>query len=171
MDLKQTILDEHSKKQCMKIVNWVGNNEDRFAELMKLFFDGDNLVAQRAGWPISYCVMAHPKLAEPYFKKLIDLLNKPSVHNAIHRNIVRLLQSVEIPGKFEGQVMDTCFNFIQSPSTPAAVKAFSITCLENLSKKYPEILPELRLIIEERWDTESAAFRSRARRILKTGKK
>ena len=165
MDLRQAILKEHSKKQCTKIVKWVGKNEDRFAELMKLFFNGDDLVAQRASWPMSYCVMAHPNLVEPYFKKLLILLNKPDLHNAIHRNIVRLLQSVEIPEAFEGQVMDACFKFIQNPSTPVAIKAFSITCLENLSKKYPEILPELRLIIEERWDSESAAFRSRAKKI------
>jgi len=39
--------------------------------------------------------------------------------------------------------------------------------LENLSKQYPEIKHELKVIIEERWDYETAAFHSRAKRILK----
>jgi len=39
--------------------------------------------------------------------------------------------------------------------------------LENMSERYPEILPELKTIIEARWEFETPAFRSRARKILK----
>jgi len=63
--------------------------------------------------------------------------------------------------------MNSCFSFIESVSTPVAIKAFSLTTLYNLSKSYPEIKNELKLIIEERWDDETAAFKSRGRRILK----
>ena len=31
MDLRQTILAEHSKANCNKIVKWVGNSQKRFA--------------------------------------------------------------------------------------------------------------------------------------------
>lgn len=167
MNLKETILEEHSKKQCDLIVKWIGNDSGRFAQLMKLFFEGEYRVTQRAAWPMSYCVQKYPELIRPYFKKLLDNLNKKGLHNSIIRNTVRLLQTVDIPKKFEGQVMNTCFNFIQDPSTAVAVKAFSLTILEHLSVKYPEIIPELKLIIEERWGQETVAFRTRARKILK----
>jgi hypothetical protein len=49
-----------------------------------------------------------------------------------------------------------------------AIKAFALTVLQNLSAVYPDIKPELKLIIEERWPHETAAFHSRARKILKT---
>jgi hypothetical protein len=48
-----------------------------------------------------------------------------------------------------------------------AVKAFSLTILENLCKTYPEILPEIKTIIEARWEEETPAFRSRAGKILR----
>jgi hypothetical protein len=51
------------------------------------------------------------------------------------------------------------------------VKAFSLTILEQLSKEYPEILAEIITVIEERWEYETAAFHSRARKILKKNKK
>ena len=63
--------------------------------------------------------------------------------------------------------MDICFEYISSPTEAIAVKAFALTILENLSKKYPEIKPELKTIIEDRWDYETAAFHSRAKKILK----
>ena len=167
MDLHEEILKEHSKAQCDKIVRYVGKDPKKFAVLMKLFLGNEYRVTQRAGWPLSYCVEAHPELIKPWFKQILTLLQKPGVHNAVQRNIVRLLQHVDIPKRHHGQIMSICFDFIASNDTAVAIKAFSLTILEHLSKEYPEIKPELKLIIEERWPYETAAFRSRAKKILK----
>ena len=91
----------------------------------------------------------------------------PGMHNAVTRNITRLLQGVKIPKKYHGRIMTICFNFISDINTPVAVKAFSLTILDNFLKGYPEIASELKLIIEERWENETPAFRSRARKILR----
>ena len=62
--------------------------------------------------------------------------------------------------------MNICFEYINSPDEAVAIKAFALTVLDNLSKQYPEIKAELKTIIENRWDYESAAFKSRAKKIL-----
>lgn len=167
MDLKEALLEEHSKAQCEKIVRYIGSNKDRFAVLMKIFFKGDYRTTQRAAWPMSVCVQQHPHLIEPYYKPLLDNLKKPGLHDSVLRNTVRLLQYVEIPEKYHGRVMTICFDFIQSNETAVGIKAFSLTILQNLAKLYPEIKPELKTIIEERWEHETAAFRSRGKKILK----
>ena len=41
MRLRETILKEHSKAQCNKIVNWVGDDLHRFEELFQLFLKGE----------------------------------------------------------------------------------------------------------------------------------
>lgn len=63
--------------------------------------------------------------------------------------------------------MNICFDYLISPNEKPAVKAFSLTVLENLSNSYPEIKQELKTVIEDRWNYETAAFHSRARKILK----
>ena len=63
--------------------------------------------------------------------------------------------------------MNSCFAFIESNTTPVAIKAFSLTILFNLSKVYPEIKNEVKLIIEERCNFETAAFITRGKMILK----
>jgi hypothetical protein len=95
------------------------------------------------------------------------VLDEKNVHDALVRNIVRLLQFVEIPKPLEGKIMSHCFEYIRSPSHAPAIKAFSLTILENFSKKYPDIRTELKLIIDERWPMEKAAFRSKAKNIIK----
>ncbi len=167
MDLRETILAEHSKAQTNKIVQWIGNNQKRFDELFKLFLNDEYRVVQRAVWPLSYCVISHPSLIKKHFSKLVKNLQKPNPGDAVKRNTLRLLQHIPIPEKFHGAVMNTCFDYISDPEEKVAMKAFSLTILQNLGRDYPEIRQELKTIIEDRWDYETAAFRSRAKKILK----
>lgn len=167
MNLRETILSAHTKTTCTKIINWVGNNQQRFDDLFNLFLSDDTLIVQRSGWPLSYAVIKYPGLIQKHFQRLLKNLRKNGLHDAVKRNSIRLLQDLKIPEKYQGDVMDICFGYIISPVEKPAVKAFSLTVLHNLSKVYPEIRQELKTIIEDRWDFESAAFRSRAKQILK----
>jgi len=169
MDLLNLLRAEHSKKQTDRIVGYIGADKDRFALLMKLFLQqGEYRITQRAAWPLSYCVRHHPELIGPYFTPLLDNLARQDIHVAVIRNTVRLLQDVTIPKRYHGRVMSVCFDFVQAPETPIAVKAFSLSILSNLSADYPEIRGELKLIIEEQWEHATPAFRSRAKKILKS---
>ncbi len=63
--------------------------------------------------------------------------------------------------------MDICFKYLEFPDEALAVKVFSMTVLGNLAKKYPEIKPELKLLIEDQLPHQTAGFKSRAKKILK----
>ena len=167
MKLRDQILKEHSKANCNAIVQWIGDSQQRFDQLFDLFLNDEYRVVQRAAWPLSYAIIAHPKFIQKHFSKLIRILQKTKLHNSVKRNTIRLLQDILIPERFHGQVMNICFDYINSPNEPVAVKAFALTVLDNLSKQYPEIKTELKTIIEDRWDYESPAFHSRAKKILK----
>jgi hypothetical protein len=119
-------------------------------------------------------VINHPQLIQKHFTKLIKNLSAdqaglhtPNLHDSVKRNTVRLLEHISIPEKLHGEVMNICFGYISDPQEKVAVKAFSLTVLQNLCRQYPEIRQELKTIIEDRWDYESVAFRSRAKKILK----
>lgn len=167
MQLEQALLKEHSRAQTMRMVNWIGNVQSRFDELVHLFLHSEYRTVQRAAWPLSYCVERYPVLVKKHLRKIIRHLNKPGVHDAVKRNTLRFLQHINIPVSLEGEVMDNCFRFIASPAEPAAVKAFSITVLENLARKYPDIIPEFKLVLEEQMPHATPAFRVRAKAALK----
>jgi hypothetical protein len=166
IDICQLLREEHSKKQKDRIVRYIGDDKKRFAILIELFFKGEYRITQRAAWPLSYCVRSHPELIQPYFRPLLDNLKRKDIHISVIRNTVRLLQDVDIPKRYHGRVMSICFDFIQVPETPIAVKAFSLSILSNLAGEYPEIRGELKLIIDEQWEHATPAFRSRARKAL-----
>ena len=166
MNLRNTILREHSKRQTVKIINYIGNNQQRFDELVKLFLGNEYRVTQRAAWPLSYCVQAHPNLIKKHLKKIILKMKNP-VHAAVKRNTVRFLQDIDIPASLEGITADICFQMLNSNDEPIAVKVFSMTVIANICKSHPELRQELKLSIEEQLPYATTGFQNRANKILK----
>jgi hypothetical protein len=113
------------------------------------------------------CAIVHPSFMKKNMGKLIRNLQKPNIHDSIKRNTLRFLQEIDIPPKYEGTIMNTCFEYIENPKEAVAIKAFSLTILGRLAKKYPEIIPEIKLLIEDQAPVQTAAFTSRAKKVLK----
>lgn len=168
MHLRNTILEEHSKAQTDKIVQWIGKDPQRFDALFHLFLTDEYRVVQRAAWPVSYAAINHPGFIAKHFGQLIKKLKQPVLHDAVKRNAMKILQDIPIPKRYHGAVMNICFDYIIDPDEKPAVKAFSLSVLYNLSQQYPDIKQELKTTIESRWEFESTAFKSRARKILLT---
>lgn len=166
VNLRKAILKEHSKAQTNRIVRWIGSNPERFDELIRLFLNDEYRVVQRAAWPLSYCAVNQPQLIRKHLGPLIRNLQKPKTGDAVKRNTLRLLQFLDPPKRLDGLLMNLCFGYVQDPGEKPAIKAFALTVLNNLSKRYPDIRREMETIITERWDTETPAFRARARKML-----
>lgn len=168
MDIRQALLAVHSKHQAVTIVEFIGDDPKRFAELMKLFFEGEYRLTQRAAWPMSYCVELHPGLIRPYLPKLLKSLERDDQHDAVRRNVLRLLQYIEIPNRLAGKVYAHCIDFIDDPDQPIAVRAFAMTVAARIAEPEPDLMNELRLVVSKHLSHSTAAFKVRARGILKS---
>jgi hypothetical protein len=168
VNLEAEILKEHSKRQTVRLARWIGSDKQRFRQLMSMFLNGEYRVTQRSAWILSTCAENHPTLIRPYLGKLIKKMQEPGVHDAVKRNVVRILQFVEIPERLLGEVATVCFNYLTSPSEPIAVRVFSMTVLANIAQKEPGLKNELRLVIEQQLLHGGMAFCSRARKVIKT---
>jgi hypothetical protein len=172
MNIKEALLDDeaYNRQHILEVSEYACASPENFKALMQCFLSNDYRLAQRAAWSVSWAARKKPALVKPHIQSLVAQLDRTDVHNAVIRNSVRVLEAIDIPAEFHGDVMNACFGFIEKPSTPAAIKAFSLTTLFNLSKIYPEIKQELKLIIEDRMEHETAAFKSRGKKILKAMK-
>jgi hypothetical protein len=166
MDIREALLEVHSKDQAIKITDYVSDDPRRFAELMKLFLGPVYRISQRAAWPVSYCIERHPQLVKPYFNHLIKQLERKDAHVAVRRNVARLLQFVEIPKRYEGRIFEACYELLSNPSETVAVRVFSMTVAAKIAKGRPELMDELRLAATQHPEAATAGFRSRARRVL-----
>jgi hypothetical protein len=167
MNLRETILKEHSKKQCQKIVAWVDDDKKRFAELIYLMLNDEYRVAQRAAYPVSYCVRKHPGLIKPWFGKMIKKMGDKTAHDAVRRNSLRILEDVNIPEKYCGGLFEISNQYLHNLKEPIAVRAFSISVMCNIAKKFPELKTEVKLNAESLLQCGIPALEARGRNVLK----
>ncbi len=168
MDIKTQLLVEHSRKNADLIIAYIGDDANRFSVLMDLFFNDEYRVVQRAAHVLSSVIEKYPQLIQPYFKKIIGYIGVENTPIAVQRNILRLLQFVEVPMQYHGQLIDICFNFILDPKAAIAVRAFSMYVANNIVKDYPELKSEFLLILESISPNEPPAIKSRLRKLLKS---
>lgn len=168
MNIQQKLENDHSKNTINSIARYVGDDPARLKELTKFFFGNEPVLRQRAAWAFSEVVCAHPQLLKPYWKKIMPLLADDSQHNAVARNILRMMQEAEIPEAFESQVLDLCMNFIRSERYAIAVRAFAITVATRICVRYPELSRELSLMLDGiRTQPHPPALQVRIKRAMK----
>jgi len=168
MDLRTQILQEYSKAQLTLLAQHVSGDKKRFKALMHLLLNDEYRVVQRAAWIVSMIAERHPEMVQPYLSAMTKRMLVPGLPPAVRRNVVRILQFIDIPEALHGEVMNACFDFLADPDENIAVRCFSMTVLGNLSKIYPEIKPELVTILEDQLEYgASAGFRSRAAKTMK----
>jgi hypothetical protein len=166
VNIREALLEVHSKDQAMKIADYVGTDPERFAKLMKLMMGPVYRITQRAAWPVSYCIERYPDLVKPYFNDLVKQLEREDAHVAVRRNVARLLQFVNIPKRYTGRIFEACHNLVDDPNEPVAVRVFSLTVAAKIAKDSPELLDELRMLAKKYPEQSTPGFRSRSRRIL-----
>ncbi|MBL7780408.1 MAG: hypothetical protein JNM22_04255 [Saprospiraceae bacterium] len=164
--LHDMLLLEHSKAQTMRIVHWIGADAERLAALIDIFLGDEYRLTQRSAWVVRYVGESHPDMMKPYYPMLLEALNRQPVHDAVKRNTLNVFEDVEIPTEYYDALADHCFNYLADPKEPIAVRCASMTILEKITRQIPELREELRLLLEEQSEFESAGIRSRAKKTL-----
>lgn len=146
MKLKEKLFLENSKSYWIQLSKEI-LSEDKFEDIVALFLGEDKRVAQRAAAIVMILADIEPLLFAPYMHRLIMQLH----HNPTEtqkRNIVRIVDFVDIQTTLEVEIMNFCFQYLENPKESIAVRAFSMRVLGKLYSKYPEIKEELKTLIE-----------------------
>lgn len=167
MNKKEALLKEHSKLNSIAISNWIGDDKDRFAELMDLFLHSEYRITQRAAYAMLFVSDNQIELFKPYIGILLNNLESKKVHIAVKRNTIRLFQNLHIPKKFQGQAAAICFEYLESATEAIAVKCFAMKVLANICENERDLIPELQILVENQYPYGSAGFKARSKHIFK----
>ena len=166
MDLRAAIFEVHSEAQADKIARYIAKDAQRFSELMELLIGPVYRVSQRAAWPVSCCVERNAELVKSHFNVLIKQLERDDTHAAVRRNVARLFQFVEVPERYQGRLFDACYDLLDDPKQPVAVRVFSVTVAVKLAKDSPELIAELKLVATKYPSLMTPGVSSRIRRVF-----
>lgn len=176
--LEAQLLAEHSKAQTMRLTQWVGYDADRLAVLMEIFLNDPPhqplpegrgyayMFTQRSAWALRYVGEKAPEIMQPWLPRLVENLRRPGLHDAIKRNTLTVIEYLDVPESLEGDLADLCFGYLADPKEAIAIRCTSMSILEKICKRIPELKAELRLLLEDHFEHSTAGFKSRARKIL-----
>jgi len=166
MNLLSELKIDSSGARVRKIAWHVLEHPETFEELMSCFLSEDYRIAQRASNVVNHCVESKNELVYPYINTIIEHLKK-TVHDAVKRNSMRMFQFIDIPEEYLGEIAGLGFKYLDSEKEAVAIRVFSMTVLYNITRKFPGIKDELKMMIEDHLPYGTAGFKARAKKVLK----
>jgi len=174
LTIKDLLLGELSKRNTREIARMAGENNNILMELWDYAVADEEPINWRSAWVIKGIWEQNPNLVTPWIDDMIRAL--PGLRKGgVKREFLRMIQEHPMPEDEEllGILLDSCFSWLATPAEPIAIKIHTMTILFEISKKIPEIKPELITTIEVAMQEGSAGIRnrgSRTIRALKTNK-
>lgn len=155
----------YSKESVANIAGKIKTKQDTKL-LISLLNNPDHKLANRAAWVLSHSYDLGNKNIIFFNDSLIEILLNSKL-DSVKRNILRCFQEEVIPEKYESAFFDFCTKSILNPNEKVAAKVFSVSCLFQLVKKYPELKDEFKLVCHEILPTASAGLKNRILKVLK----
>jgi hypothetical protein len=137
-----------------------------FNEVLGLIFKEEKQVAWRAAWIIDNATEKYPELLIPHIPAIINHF-LDTKNSSLQRIFTRILMRHKIPDHSIGAVFDRCYQLL-SPLNPIAVRANAMQVLYNITEHWPDLKPELAMVISGMLEeAEDAGIISKARNLLK----
>ncbi len=155
-----------SKLNTLRITNYLISNPNKVNDLYKLFDHENNKIKWKAAWVFEHVFFEKSELTNPFISDLVLNFSKYK-HNGVKRHISKILAYSEINELIDGNFINYCFDLICNTEIPVAIKSHVMQILFNITKKYPDIKPELKLVLEEQIPYNSVGFKSKAKKLIK----
>ena len=166
MFLKAQLQSRLSKNQIMNVAYEAVKSPEILDELIYSLSDKNIQAVKNAAWIVGHSGQLNPNLHTKYLDKIITNLQYP-FHPAVSRNLLRILQFIQIPEEFQGRIYDLCFQYIINPKTPVAIRAFSMTICAHISEEHSELKNELAIALHDLYHHGTPGIKSRVRHTLK----
>ena len=147
MTLHQIIMFEHSRAQAVMIADLVIQKPALFDELLDIVFAEEEPVSRRAAWPLRFIHERNECLIDKYIPIIITKL--PNIKSvAIQRNLLYIIAYSNIPEFYYGRLLDFTSRVLLDTNSSVASIIYSVDIFFNVSKSEPDLLNELRHMID-----------------------
>jgi len=169
MNFRDQLIAELSKRNTDYVASVIGTDETLFKEIFELILTNEPYVSGRAAWVVETCWLKYPNLIKPYINDIIDFLPNTKYDNQ-RRHFTKYLSTIDLRKLDEdriGILIDKCFNWLEDPKYPTAVKMYSMLIVYNYVLIEPILAKELIAVIENQFEDSTPGFKNSAGKILK----
>lgn len=173
----------HSREKRAYYANLLLNNPNLIPKVLEILFMVDDKKSPKAGWILEFMCSNTIEAILPYLDDFTASIKNVHLDSAVRPvakicELLAIAYSVKtnvyvrnkITRTHKERIIENCFDYLINDEKVAA-KAYAMHTLFLFGKDYDWVYPELILILERDFHLQSAAFKARARHILKKIKK
>jgi len=169
----------HSRQKRIEMAMLVSKNPQLVESLLEIAFEDIHPISSKACWVMEFTVKENLPYLFPYLDRFTSTINSLKLDSSV-RPMAKICEYL-VKGYFQKrdseirnvleekhleEISAACFDWLIGEHKVAA-QAYSMTCLLLLGRKYDWIHPELKMVLEQNYNTGSAAYKARARLTLK----
>ncbi|MEP3209634.1 MAG: adenylosuccinate lyase [Maribacter sp.] len=168
----------HSREKRMEMAMLVSENPNLTAPLLEVAFDDVDPISSKACWVMEFTAKENLPYLFPYLDRFTATIGSLKLDSSVRpmakiceylTNAYFIKNDPEVKQvlreKHLEEITTACFDWLIGDHK-VAPKAYAMTCLLLLGRKYDWIHPELQLVLEQNYNSGSAAYKARARMTL-----
>ena len=168
-----------SREKRSYYANLVIENPELIKPLLEIVFQIDDKISVKAAWIFEFVCSKSIDYCIPYLDFFTQNISKVHLDSSVRpiAKICEMLTNAYYNKEYSKVkhfltlnhrelIVEACFDWMIKDEK-VAVKVYSMTSLYLLGKEFDWIYPELKTILERDFNRQSAAFKARARPILK----
>lgn len=164
--LSEIIMAEHSRAQADFIADIIIKQPSLIDELVDIVFQNIEPVSRRAAWPLRIISDRKIEMVNPFIPSIIQKLTE--IDNiSIHRSFLAILVNADIPENLHGELLQITSEILLDRGSPVASLIYSADIFYKLTVNEPDLLNELKLMLEEIEPYGTAGVKSKSRHIIK----
>ncbi|MBB6462557.1 hypothetical protein [Flammeovirga kamogawensis] len=125
----------------------------------------DNVYGNKLAWVLTALCEIDNLWLSKYTSEIIEWLPVFKTQG-IKRSMLRSIASLPLLNEKESEWIDYCFSLLVSQNTDVAVKVFALEILGSFCERYPELIGELRIAIEDGRPFYTAALNARVKKVF-----
>ncbi|NDW13605.1 hypothetical protein D0T50_11990 [Bacteroides sp. 214] len=165
--LRKQLSEPLGRKFLDKIIESAIKNPDEVEILYQLTQDSEEKVSWRAAWACDHLSRIHPEWFTP---KADDIEKRlfACTHSGVRRLWLSIIRNIPVKEPISIPLLNYCLVRMFSPNESIAAQSLYIKIAYILCIKEPELLPELRIYLEnENLNNHASAVKACARIVLK----
>ena len=169
----------HSRENRLKYARMLIDRPQMIPQVLTILFKVDEKQSARAAWLLEFVSKESIETLLPHLDVLLTNMHKIHLDSAVRpmaKICERLIETyyskkdtrvkTTLKAEHKEKIIECCFDWMIKDEK-IAPKAYSMHTLYLLGQDYDWIHPELVMILERDYQTQSAGFKARARHILK----
>ncbi|WP_439152465.1 adenylosuccinate lyase [Winogradskyella sp.] len=167
-------------RECRtKYADIVSNDLQLLKPLMNIIFMVGDKLSTRAAWVFEFVVTKDIDLMAPYLEDFVSNISKLQLDSSV-RPMAKVTEMIitnyysnlnskireNLTHRQREQIVEACFDWMIRDEK-VAVKVYSMSSLYLLGTEFDWIHDELKTILQQDYNQQTAAFKARARHVLK----